>query len=144
MLDEFPTVDTTGLLTADAIGYDFAEDVHRNSRVRRRERVPAELFRYRVLKRSFDVVAVLVAFPALLPLLLLIAGAVRLTSPGSVFYSHRRIRQHGVFFSMWKFRTMCVNSAEVLDQYLAANPEARLEWSRTHKLRHDPRITPIG
>jgi lipopolysaccharide/colanic/teichoic acid biosynthesis glycosyltransferase len=45
---------------------------------------------------------------------------------------------------MWKFRTMCVNSAEVLEEYLAAHPVARKEWNKTHKLRHDPRITKIG
>jgi len=45
---------------------------------------------------------------------------------------------------MWKFRTMCVNSAEVLEEHLAANPVARSEWNKTHKLRNDPRITPIG
>jgi lipopolysaccharide/colanic/teichoic acid biosynthesis glycosyltransferase len=45
---------------------------------------------------------------------------------------------------MWKFRTMCVNSAEVLEDYLAAHPESRAEWSKTHKLRHDPRITKMG
>ncbi len=50
----------------------------------------------------------------------------------------------GAFFSMWKFRTMCVNSAEVLEQHLAEHPKARAEWNRTHKLRKDPRITRIG
>ena len=39
---------------------------------------------------------------------------------------------------------MCVNSAEVLEDYLAKHPDARAEWSKSHKLRHDPRITPIG
>jgi Undecaprenyl-phosphate galactose phosphotransferase WbaP len=144
MLDEFSTVDTTGLMAADVTGYDFTDGVSRIPRVHRRERIPSELFRYRVLKRSFDIFSVILAFPVLLPLLLAVACAVRFTSPGTVFYSHRRIRQNGVFFSMWKFRTMCVNSAEVLDVYLAAHPEARSEWNRNHKLRHDPRITPIG
>lgn len=45
---------------------------------------------------------------------------------------------------MWKFRTMCVNSAEVLDDYLANHPSARSEWNRTHKLKQDPRITSVG
>ena len=39
---------------------------------------------------------------------------------------------------------MCVNSAEVLEDYLADHPEARVEWNKTHKLREDPRITRIG
>jgi lipopolysaccharide/colanic/teichoic acid biosynthesis glycosyltransferase len=74
----------------------------------------------------------------------LVSLLVMISSPGPIFYSHRRIRRHGAFFSMWKFRTMCVNSAEVLEEYLSQNPNARAEWNRDHKLRHDPRITPIG
>ena len=45
---------------------------------------------------------------------------------------------------MWKFRTMCVNSAEVLENYLAAHPDARAEWKKDHKLKHDPRVTKVG
>jgi lipopolysaccharide/colanic/teichoic acid biosynthesis glycosyltransferase len=45
---------------------------------------------------------------------------------------------------MWKFRTMCVNSAEVLERHLASHPEDRAEWVRSHKLQNDPRITPLG
>jgi lipopolysaccharide/colanic/teichoic acid biosynthesis glycosyltransferase len=39
---------------------------------------------------------------------------------------------------------MCVDSAEVLEEYLARHPEARAEWNKSHKLREDPRITPVG
>ena len=39
---------------------------------------------------------------------------------------------------------MCVNSAEVLEEYLSKHPAARTEWNKTQKLRGDPRITPIG
>jgi lipopolysaccharide/colanic/teichoic acid biosynthesis glycosyltransferase len=44
----------------------------------------------------------------------------------------------------WKFRTMVVNGDEVLKAYLAANPAARDEWRRDHKLKNDPRVTWIG
>ena len=98
----------------------------------------------RFMKRCMDLLIILLTMPLLLPALLLVAIAVRGTSPGPVFFSHRRICRHGAFFSMWKFRTMCVDSAEVLDRYLARHPEARAEWKKTHKLRHDPRVTPVG
>jgi len=39
---------------------------------------------------------------------------------------------------------MVPNSAEVLDRYLAQNVAARIEWEASQKLRHDPRITPVG
>lgn len=105
---------------------------------------PSALFRYQVFKRILDIVVVLLGLPVLLPALLIVAAVVRFTSPGPIFFSHRRICRDGAFFSMWKFRTMCVNSSEVLEQYLAKHPKARAEWNRTHKLRFDPRVTPVG
>ncbi len=105
---------------------------------------PASFFRYRVMKRGMDIALVLVALPFFLPLLAVVSLCVMWTSPGPIFFSHRRIRKNGAFFSMWKFRTMCVNSTEILDEYLKAHPEARAEWYSSRKLRVDPRITPIG
>lgn len=105
---------------------------------------PEHLFRYRVVKRWLDIGLVIVLSLILLPVLCVIAAAVWLSSPGPVLFSHRRIRRHGEFFTMWKFRTMCINSGEVLEQYLAAHPEARAEWRRTHKLKEDPRVTRVG
>ena len=125
--------------------YSYAEvAVHPLRRLQWADELPAQLFRYRVIKRSLDVLLVLLSMPVTLLVLGMVAVAVALSSPGPVFYSHRRIRKNGAFFSMWKFRTMCVNSAEVLEDYLAANPGARTEWNKTHKLRKDPRITRIG
>jgi Undecaprenyl-phosphate galactose phosphotransferase WbaP len=105
---------------------------------------PAECFRYRMIKRCLDIFLVLAISPVAVPLGAAVALLVALDSPGPVFFSHRRIRRGGAFFSMWKFRTMCVNSTEVLENYLAKNPEAREEWSHTHKLRDDPRVTAVG
>jgi lipopolysaccharide/colanic/teichoic acid biosynthesis glycosyltransferase len=105
---------------------------------------PQRLFRYRFIKRGIDITLVVLSAPFVLLLLAAIVVAVRLSSPGPIFFSHRRIRRHGAFFTMWKFRTMCVDSAEVLETYLAAHPLARAEWRKTHKLKHDPRVTPVG
>ncbi len=105
---------------------------------------PSSTVSYLILKRIFDIFVVVL----MLPVILVVGGTtallVMLSSPGPIFFSHRRIRQGGAFFSMWKFRTMCVNSTEVLESHLAMHPEDRDEWSRNHKLKHDPRITPIG
>ncbi|WP_245536205.1 sugar transferase [Terriglobus roseus] len=105
---------------------------------------PSYRFSYVVLKRMVDIGLVLLFSPFWIPLCLSIAFCVVLTSPGPVFFSHRRIGRAGVFFSMWKFRTMCVNSAEVLEQHLAQHPEDRQEWASSHKLKNDPRVTPLG
>jgi Undecaprenyl-phosphate galactose phosphotransferase WbaP len=125
--------------------YSYTESpISPSRRWQRVSRVPSEYFRYRVVKRLYDVVLVLISMPVMVVLLALVAMLVKLSSSGPIFYSHRRIRKGGAFFSMWKFRTMCINSAEVLDLYLAKHPKARAEWNRTHKLRNDPRITRIG
>lgn len=125
--------------------YSYTESAASPSkRSQRASRVPSEYFRYRVIKRLCDVVLVLVSMPVILLILAAVALLVKLSSPGPIFYSHRRIRKGGAFFSMWKFRTMCINSTEILDQHLASHPNARAEWNRTHKLREDPRITKIG
>ena len=105
---------------------------------------PAATFQYAVLKRVLDIFVVLLLSPLLLPVLAVLMLAVVLSSPGPAFFSHRRICRSGNFFSMWKFRTMCVNSAEVLEQHLKCHPSERQEWVRTHKLRADPRVTPLG
>lgn len=105
---------------------------------------PREKFRYRVVKRGLDLLLVVALLPILLPLCAAIALCVRLSSHGPTFFPHRRIRRHGAFFSMWKFRTMCVNSTEVLENYLREHPEARAEWKKNHKLKRDPRVTPVG
>ena len=108
------------------------------------EHLPTSLFRYRFVKRVLDIVLILVSLPISLPVLGLLSVLVMLSSPGPIFYSHRRLGRNGSFFSMWKFRTMCENSAEVLENYLECHPEARSEWARTHKLRFDPRVTRFG
>jgi Undecaprenyl-phosphate galactose phosphotransferase WbaP len=144
MLEDFQAADTGGLISAD-VAYSFPEaGASASIRSGRNNRVPSQLFRYRVLKRGLDVLAVVAAGPVLVPIVFIVACLVVLSSPGPVFYSHRRIRRDGAFFSMWKFRTMCVNSAEVLEDYLSRHPEARAEWSKTHKLRDDPRVTRVG
>jgi undecaprenyl-phosphate galactose phosphotransferase len=61
-----------------------------------------------------------------------------------VFYRHERIGKGGRRFECLKFRTMVPDAGRVLDDYLAAHPEAEAAWRRDHKLRHDPRITRIG
>jgi lipopolysaccharide/colanic/teichoic acid biosynthesis glycosyltransferase len=143
MLAEYQSPESRAAAIEDS--YSYGEVVGRSpARSRRTNGIPSEFFRYRVIKRCADIFLVIISMPVTLLVLGVVSAMVVLSSPGPVFYSHRRIRKNGAFFSMWKFRTMCVNSAEVLEGYLARHPEARLEWNKTHKLRKDPRITPIG
>lgn len=143
MLSEYQSPQSRAATIEDSYSYT---DVlgHSSSRSQRFSSEPSELFRYKVVKRGVDIALMVVSLPVVLLVLAVVALLVKLSSPGPVFYSHRRIRRGGTFFSMWKFRTMCVNSADVLEEYLARHPEARAEWNRTHKLRDDPRVTPVG
>jgi lipopolysaccharide/colanic/teichoic acid biosynthesis glycosyltransferase len=59
-----------------------------------------------VSKRLFDCACVLLALPFLLPILLVIGLAVRLTSPGPVLFLQKRVGRHGKLFTILKFRSM--------------------------------------
>jgi exopolysaccharide production protein ExoY len=106
--------------------------------------LPIASFNYRAIKPLVDLLIVFLALPILLPLSLVVAAVIILTSPGSALYRHRRIGQFQQPLYVWKFRTMYKDSDQLLEQHLSTNPDARREWSDTHKLRNDPRVTPIG
>jgi Undecaprenyl-phosphate galactose phosphotransferase WbaP len=100
--------------------------------------------RSKLYKRTVDVILSFLLAALLMPTFVLIACAVVLTSPGTVLYGHRRIGKDGRVFRMWKFRTMVPNADEVLQRHLEKDAQLRLEWERDHKLRRDPRVTPLG
>jgi lipopolysaccharide/colanic/teichoic acid biosynthesis glycosyltransferase len=79
--------------------------------------------------RAFDVAVSLVALAVLSPVLLLIAAAVKLSSPGPVLHRARRVGQHGHVFTLYKFRSMVVDAAQHGPLVTGAN---------------DPRITRVG
>jgi exopolysaccharide production protein ExoY len=106
--------------------------------------LPIASFSYRALKPLLDILLVFLLSPILIPLGLLLAAAIRLSSPGPALYRHRRIGQFQQPLYVWKFRTMYEGSDHLLEQHLSADPEARREWADTHKLRNDPRVTPVG
>jgi lipopolysaccharide/colanic/teichoic acid biosynthesis glycosyltransferase len=75
---------------------------------------------------------------------LILALAVKFSSPGAIFFRQQRIGAGGRPFSCLKFRTMVVDSEQQLVTYLANNPVARQEWEDERKLKYDPRVTPFG
>lgn len=92
------------------------------------------------LKAALDYGITVPGLLVLSPLLLVIAIAVKLDSPGPVFYRRRVLGVGGREFDALKFRTMAANGDEVL----AAHPELREEWARTQKVKADPRVTRLG
>ena len=97
----------------------------------------------RLAKRSFDVAGSFVLIIALLPVLAVIAVAVRLSSQGPVLFAQERIGLHGQSFRMLKFRTMHVDA----DRRLRADEELWAEYvAHDYKLppESDPRLISIG
>ena len=92
------------------------------------------------VKRAMDILLSAAALLLLAPLFLVIALAVRLTSPGPAFFAQRRCTIHGRTFRMFKFRTM-VADAETRLSSLADRNEVS---GPVFKIRDDPRITRIG
>jgi undecaprenyl-phosphate galactose phosphotransferase, wbaP len=97
----------------------------------------------RILKRTMDIVGSLAIITLLSPVLLYLYFSVK-KDGGNAIYGHPRIGRNGKTFKCLKFRSMVMNSKEVLDELLRTDPEARAEWEKDFKLKNDPRITKIG
>ncbi len=98
----------------------------------------------RVIKRALDLALVVIPGILLLPAIAAIALAIKMSSRGPVFYGQTRRGRGGGPFVAWKFRSMYANASELLEQCFASDPNLREEWRQCQKLRHDPRITPLG
>ncbi len=98
-----------------------------------------------IIKKIFDYSLAIILLPILLPIIAIISILIKLDSKGDVFFIQDRIGRHGKSFKCIKFRTMYENSDEILQEYLANNPDAREEYRIYKKLRsYDPRITRMG
>jgi exopolysaccharide biosynthesis polyprenyl glycosylphosphotransferase len=91
------------------------------------------------LKRAVDVVGSLCGLVLLAPLLACIAVAVKLDSPGPVFFRQRRIGRSGREFTMLKFRTMMRDAERIKAELHPLN-----EAEGLFKIENDPRITRVG
>jgi exopolysaccharide biosynthesis polyprenyl glycosylphosphotransferase len=91
-------------------------------------------------KRSVDVVLSVIAVVFLAPVFLVIAIAIKLTSPGPAFFIQERFGLNKRRFRMYKFRTMIVD-AEARQTALEQLNEAQ---GPVFKMKQDPRVTPVG
>jgi len=92
-----------------------------------------------LVKRTFDVLATTVMLVLGWPLMLLIAIAIRLDSPGSVIFKQQRVGENGQLFWMYKFRTMC-QDAEARGPQLGFDAQGHA----IYKWPHDLRVTRVG
>lgn len=97
--------------------------------------------RYWVLRRAQDIVFSLLALILLAPLALLISLAIVLDSPGDgAIFRQRRVGRDGKLFWLYKFRTMCPDAEEQLNELLSQNQMD----GPVFKIKGDPRITRVG
>lgn len=97
----------------------------------------------RIIKRTFDIFLSTLLIIILSPLFAYIIYKVKKDN-GPGIYGHERIGKNGKVFKCLKFRSMAINSKEILSELLENDSEARKEWDLTFKLKNDPRITKIG
>lgn len=102
-------------------------------------------FHNKLIKRVFDLIMGLIICIPAVPILVLCYFWVKLDSKGPVFFNAKRIGKNGKEFTCYKFRSMYINSDEILNDYLNKNPEAKKEWDEFKKLHDfDPRVTKAG
>ncbi len=91
-------------------------------------------------KRMIDVAGAALGLALLSPLLTVVALAVKLTSPGPIFFGQQRTGLGGRRFTMYKFRSMIANAEAAQAALLAMNEQD----GPAFKIRRDPRVTRIG
>lgn len=97
-------------------------------------------------KRLFDLLGSALALLVLAPLLVLVALAVRLDSPGPVFFRQQRVGRHGVPFRIHKFRTMVID-AQALGPLVTVGRDARItrvgHWLRHYRIDELPQFIDV-
>ena len=103
-------------------------------------RIPGVRVAYAFWKRILDVVGSLLLIALLAPVLIVISAFVALSSPGPIIYKQKRVGKGGRLFSFYKFRSMYKDADKRLEELLGENEKE----GPIFKMKHDPRITPIG
>jgi undecaprenyl-phosphate galactose phosphotransferase/exopolysaccharide production protein ExoY len=106
--------------------------------------LPVHSASQRLAKRLFDIAFAVCFLLVAAPVLVLLALAVKLDSPGPLFFVQQRVGRGGKMFGCIKLRTMRVDADVVLAHLLATCPASRAEWAADHKLRNDPRVSRLG
>jgi exopolysaccharide biosynthesis polyprenyl glycosylphosphotransferase len=93
-----------------------------------------------IVKKAFDYAVGFVLTVLLLPVFLLIAAAIKLTSRGPVFFVQERLGFNKRRFRLYKFRTMVPGAEEQMDKLEKYNEMG----GAVFKMKNDPRMTPVG
>ncbi|MDO5825743.1 MAG: undecaprenyl-phosphate glucose phosphotransferase [Methanosphaera sp.] len=92
--------------------------------------LPLDITSNNLIKRAFDIIFVIVVSIIISPLLIIVALAVKFTSPGPIIYKQERVGKNGRIFDIYKFRSMTIENEYIDDQ----------KWTQ----KDDPRVTNFG
>ena len=96
-----------------------------------------------LFKRGIDLIGAVLLGLIALPVMLLIALAIKIDSPGPVLFTQERVGYRGRSFRIYKFRTMYIDAEKRLER-LKSDPRYRKQWLMYRKLENDPRTTRLG
>lgn len=99
---------------------------------------------YTLVKLTFDLFFASIFLITGLPVILIIALLIKLSSRGPIFFSQERIGKNNIPFKCLKFRTMHPEAEDILENLIMQNNLIKKEFEETHKIKNDPRITNIG
>jgi lipopolysaccharide/colanic/teichoic acid biosynthesis glycosyltransferase len=139
----YATVDGTAILSPPATISRAIMTFPASRRLPRHVSAPSaalKLFPMPAWKRATDIVGAASLLLLLLPLMVLVALAVKVSSRGPAIFRQRRCGFGGKPFVMFKFRTMVCDAEALKPALLAANEQS----GPAFKMRHDPRITRLG
>lgn len=78
---------------------------------------------YKGIKRILDIVLTILSAPLTIPMLALLALAIRIDTPGSVFFKQKRVGRNRSHFEIYKFRTMRIDTPRDTPTHLLESPE---------------------
>ncbi len=137
-----PSTDTpVRVRTVESVGHVVVAPPHCPSSLAESEfGIPTAHVSYARLKRIGDVILAATGVLLLTPIFLLVGLLVKLTSRGPMLFCQTRVGVGGRLFTCYKFRSMCTDAESKLEQVRHLNEVS----GPVFKIKHDPRITPIG
>lgn len=130
---------------------DFLEtDIHAEHEVSVQDKIKSKLpadspvsckrTAYRFIKRTFDIVFSAISIVLLFPFMCVVALLIKADSDGPVLFRQTRVGKNGKLFTIYKFRSMCIDAEKQLGSLKKKNEKD----GPIFKIEDDPRITKIG
>lgn len=97
-------------------------------------------YRELAVKRCIDIAGSIVGMVIMALAMIFVAPAIKLESPGPLFFKQKRVGKNGRYFYIYKFRSMYIDAEERKKELMAQNEMSGLMF----KMKDDPRITKVG